>query len=204
MDPFTTILSGIIGKKAIDAASNNSTVRDVTNKAVNSIITGANEAGQKVEQVANDTYKGVIGVLRNILGKNKTRPMNEYETIVQMGINNGKVLSDGQTQEILDKIKGNTSTTTSPSTTASSSTTTEPTTLANSVKEDESDVVTYTYKPGDTFGQVLLDLGLSDGSRLWGSGGDVEFYTQQLKAQDMLDSRGNVKLGIPFKLRRRK
>lgn len=70
--------------------------------------------------------------------------------------------------------------------------------------EDSEDVITYTYKPGDTFGQVLLNLGLSDGTNLWGPGGDVEYYTQQLINQDMLDYRGNVKLGIPFKLRRRK
>lgn len=72
------------------------------------------------------------------------------------------------------------------------------------VVEDNSDVITYTYKPGDTFGRVLLNLGLSDGSNLWGPGGDVEFYTQQLRDQNMLDYNGNVKLGIPFKLRRRR
>jgi len=70
--------------------------------------------------------------------------------------------------------------------------------------EDNSDVITYTYKPGDTFGRVLLNLGLSDGTNLWGPGGDVDFYTQQLREQNMLDYNGNVKLGIPFKLRRRK
>ena len=71
-------------------------------------------------------------------------------------------------------------------------------------ESESEDVITYTYKPGDTFGQVLLNLGLSDGTNLWGPGGDVEYYTQQLINQDMLDYRGNVKLGIPFKLRRRK
>lgn len=70
--------------------------------------------------------------------------------------------------------------------------------------EETEEKIEYTYKPGDTFGQVLLNLGLSDGTNLWGPGGDVEYYTQQLIAQNMLDQRGNVKLGIPFYLTRRK
>lgn len=81
---------------------------------------------------------------------------------------------------------------------------TEPEAEPEVEEESEEDYVTYTYKPGDTFGQVLLNLGLSDGSNLWGPGGDVEYYTQQMRDQDMLDARGNVKLGIPFRLRRRK
>ena len=61
----------------------------------------------------------------------------------------------------------------------------------------------YEYKPGDTFGQVLLDLGASDGSNLWGPAGDVAYYTQQLREQDMLDANGNVKLGKKFHLKKR-
>lgn len=63
-----------------------------------------------------------------------------------------------------------------------------------------SDKITYSYVPGDTFGQVLLDLGLSDGSHLWGAGGDVEYYTRQLVEQNVLDRRGNVLLYTPFTL----
>lgn len=70
--------------------------------------------------------------------------------------------------------------------------------------EVDTDTVTYTYKPGDTFGQVILDLGLDTDAGLWGSDGDVAYYTQQLIEQGMLDDRGNVKIGQPFKLRRRK
>ena len=61
----------------------------------------------------------------------------------------------------------------------------------------------YEYKPGDTFGQVLLNLGASDGSNLWGPAGDVAYYTQQLREQDMLDANGNVKLGKKFRLKKR-
>lgn len=60
--------------------------------------------------------------------------------------------------------------------------------------------VTYSYVPGDTFGQVLLNLDLSDGAHLWGAGGDVEYYTKQLIEQNMLDVRGNVILYTPFTL----
>ena len=60
--------------------------------------------------------------------------------------------------------------------------------------------ITYSYVPGDTFGQVLLNLGISDGAHLWGAGGDVEYYTQQLIDQNVLDRRGNVLLYTPFTL----
>lgn len=60
--------------------------------------------------------------------------------------------------------------------------------------------VSYTYKSGDTFGQVIKDLGLETEAGLWGSSGDVEFYTKQLIEQDMLDENGNVKLNVEFVL----
>lgn len=60
--------------------------------------------------------------------------------------------------------------------------------------------VSYSYVPGDSFGKVLLKLGLSDGSHLWGRGGDVEYYTRQLVEQNVLDARGNVRLYTPFTL----
>lgn len=57
--------------------------------------------------------------------------------------------------------------------------------------------VTYTYRSGDTFGQVLLDLGLSDGSHLWGSNGDVAYYTEQLHEQGIW---GNIGVGTTIRL----
>lgn len=69
--------------------------------------------------------------------------------------------------------------------------------------EDE-DVVYYTYVPGDTFGEVINKLGLRTKAGLWGKGGDVEYYTQQLYDQGALDQRGNVPIGTTIKLRRRK
>ena len=67
----------------------------------------------------------------------------------------------------------------------------------------DTDTITYTYKPGDTFGQVLADLGLKSDKGLWGADGDVAYYTQQLVDQGALDSRGNIPIGTTIKLRRR-
>lgn len=69
----------------------------------------------------------------------------------------------------------------------------------------EGDVIEYTYKPGDTFGQVLVDLGLATDKGLWGSDGDVAFYDQQLWAQGAPDPvTGFIPVGTTIKLRKRK
>jgi hypothetical protein len=54
------------------------------------------------------------------------------------------------------------------------------------------------------FGQKIVDLGLATDNGLWGSNGDVAFYTQQLYEQGAVDKNGNLKIGVPIKLRRRK
>lgn len=69
-------------------------------------------------------------------------------------------------------------------------------------KPTEPGLVTYTYVKGDYFSKVLVNLGLDEG-KLWGADGSVRYYTQQLIEQDVLDSRGNVKIGVPFKLVKR-
>lgn len=65
--------------------------------------------------------------------------------------------------------------------------------------------VWYTYKQGDTFGQVLKNLGLDEG-HLWGDDGTVKYYTDQLWATqpDIFDANGNIKIGVPFYLIPRK
>lgn len=55
--------------------------------------------------------------------------------------------------------------------------------------------VKYVYKQGDTFGQVICNLGLKTAHGLWGPDGDVAYYTQQLIDQGALDSNGNVIVG---------
>lgn len=62
--------------------------------------------------------------------------------------------------------------------------------------------ITYTYKKGDYFSKVLVRLGL-DEKKLWGKNGTVNYYTKQLVEQNVLDTRGNVKIGVPFTLKRR-
>lgn len=62
--------------------------------------------------------------------------------------------------------------------------------------------LTYTYKKGDYFSKVLVKLGL-DEKKLWGENGTVKYYTKQLVEQKVLDARGNVKIGVPFTLKRR-
>lgn len=60
--------------------------------------------------------------------------------------------------------------------------------------------VKYTYKKGDTFGQVILNLGLNTSHGLWGANGDVEYYTSQLHAQGIF---GNIPVGTTITLTRR-
>lgn len=74
-----------------------------------------------------------------------------------------------------------------------------PTPTPTPVNPRSGDVVEYSYVKGDYFSKVLVNLGLSEGN-LWGSDGTVNYYTNQLIQQNMLDGRGNVKIGIPFKL----
>lgn len=76
--------------------------------------------------------------------------------------------------------------------------------------EDTGEVIEYTYKPGDTFGQVIRKLGLGTDKGLWGPDGDVEYYTKQLEDQLWKSGvwptgeRQNIPVGTTIKLKRRK
>ena len=64
-----------------------------------------------------------------------------------------------------------------------------------------SNEVSYTYQEGDTFGAVILKLGLQTNHGLWDKvNGDVAFYTNQLHEQGIY---GNIPVGTTIKLRRR-
>ena len=72
-----------------------------------------------------------------------------------------------------------------------------------------SDEVTFTLPRANDpsyrgFGQKIVDLGLATDKGLWGSDGDVQFYTKQLYEQGAVDKNGNLKIGVPIKLRRRR
>lgn len=97
--------------------------------------------------------------------------------------------------------KGSSGATTAPNTVSDSEATL---TSNNNGNTDEADLVSYTYQPGDTFGEVVRKLGLGTDKGLWGNGGDVEYYTQQLISQGALDRNGNIPIGTTIKLRRRK
>jgi len=66
------------------------------------------------------------------------------------------------------------------------------------------DKIEYIYKPGDTFGQVILNLGLNTKYGLWGPDGDVTYYTKQLVEQGALDTNGNIIVGKKIILTKRK
>lgn len=72
--------------------------------------------------------------------------------------------------------------------------------------EDTGEIIEYTYKPGDTFGQVITNLGLKTDKGLWGPDGDVAYYTQQLVDQGIWEDGipHNIPIGTTIKLRRRK
>ena len=59
----------------------------------------------------------------------------------------------------------------------------------------------YTYKKGDTFGQVIKDLALDTENGLWGNNGDVAYYTRQLREQGIP---GMIPIGTTIRLRKRK
>lgn len=61
----------------------------------------------------------------------------------------------------------------------------------------EDKTISYTYKKGDTFGQVIKDLGLNTSHGLWGPDGDVAYYTAQLNTQGIT---GNIPVGKTIKL----
>ena len=60
--------------------------------------------------------------------------------------------------------------------------------------------IQYTYRSGDTFGQVILNLGLNTEHGLWGADGDVNYYNAQLHAQGIY---GNIPVGRTITLVRR-
>lgn len=70
------------------------------------------------------------------------------------------------------------------------------------------DDTTYHYVQGDTFGQVILNLGYATEKGLWGKDGDVQYYNAQLFEQGILnyyDGKywNNIPVGTEIKLEHR-
>lgn len=215
MDPLSAIINYLTGKKVVDAVSQNETVRNTANDAK----AGAEMLRQGIENAASDTTKFVgdtaskIGnkaskVLEDAKNAGKTafnNALDGYFKMFGLGYKDGQVYSPEMEKYITDinnKIEKNGTDVETLKEIAEAAKPEEP--KQPEEKESAEDVVTYTYKPGDTFGQVLLNLGLSDGTNLWGQGGDVDFYTQQLREQNALNSMGNIPIGTTIRLRRRK
>lgn len=72
---------------------------------------------------------------------------------------------------------------------------------SNDSPKPSSDAIEYTYQSGDTFGEVITKLGLKTSHGLWGSDGDVVYYTNQLRGQGIT---GNIPVGKTIRLTRRK
>ena len=79
-------------------------------------------------------------------------------------------------------------------------------TNTNNGTDTSDEVIAYTYQPGDTFGEVIKKLGLATGNGLWGTNGDVNYYTQQLVDQGIWSDNipKNIPIGTTIKLKRRK
>lgn len=218
MNPLMKVLERLVAKNAIEKVANNETVKGIANDAA----AGAEMLGQGLSNAASDTVK-FVGDTANKVGDKASKVLSDaanagksafnsaldsYFKMFGLGFKDGKVYSPEMEKMMTDfeeqAKKGKLDTETLGEVIDAVQEKKEETKEPVVDEEEDDEVVTYTYKPGDTFGQVLLDLGLSDGSNLWGRGGDVDFYTQQLRSQNMLDSLGNVKVGVPFQLRRRK
>ena len=124
----------------------------------------------------------ILDIFRNAYLDSKAMELNNYLDSV----------AAQQTPKTVTEVETVTDTV-QPETTAS-------TTTNDSTEDDEGEVIAYTYKKGDTFGQVLKDLGLKTYRGLWGKDGDVAYYTKQLRAQGIP---GMVPIGKTIYLKKR-
>lgn len=183
-----------------------------------------NMANEKIEDVflkltgQRKTYTDDNGVKHTVT--TTTGPADLDELAERLGDNDSFRLyskSDYNKGELTDEAKSRgpsawNSETTNPD--GSSKTETDNSgdegTTADTTTEDTEDTIEYTYKPGDTFGQVIKNLGLNTDKGLWGPDGDVEYYTKQLEPQLWSSGaweqgrRQNIPIGTTIKLKRRK
>lgn len=133
----------------------------------------------------NNNVNGVIGAIRD--GVFSPRGVNS-------------MLAEQRRNQVMQTLNGKNLT----MPTATTNTPAAPAAPATTEETNAEDVVEYTYKPGDTFGQVIKNLGLQTDNGLWGPNGDVAYYTQQLAEQGAMNSRGNIPIGTTIRLVRRK
>lgn len=191
------------------AAEANTVVGNAVNEAANNMSEDDRRWYQIYnalqQQSRNAAYSnGPLGIFEDVL----TKPHNDLvDNVTRANVINDYIRNTDDGKAQWAKLTGQeteTPTTTDTDTTVKEETKTE---VATPEEKKETattaDTVEYTYKPGDTFGQVVKNLGLESGSGLWGDNGDVAYYTQQLMEQGALDSRGNIPIGTTIRLSRR-
>jgi len=142
--------------------------------------------------------------LDNLIKEREAKENAQLEKLASPFIKALRGVNEGVANAINKVIKSKGSTDSSSE--GSNSGTDKKSSESNSSKEEAGETIEYTYKPGDTFGQVITNLGLKTSNGLWGPNGDVEYYTKQLMDQGVWPDgvRGNIPVGTTIKLRRRK
>lgn len=182
-------------------------VDDVTKDIISQLTTKINQANDPAfVKNLRDAFKGVTNAMDKKTGEFRAKAEEKLtEGLAQDFMRNMKDQTDKSISNFVNSLRkaklfrGSSS--------AEDDSTSEDNGNANqtdSTEETSDDIVEFSYVPGDTFGQKIIDLGLATDNGLWGDNGDVAYYTQQLRDQGALDERGNVKLGQTFRLRRRK
>lgn len=211
-------LDKVVQKKNQKDAEDFSRIKSMVKDGAQAIMDTANE---KIEDAMlrltgqRKTYTDDNGATRTVT--TTTGPANLDELAERLGENNSFRLyskSDYNGGELTDEAKSRgpsawNSETTNPDGSSKVESDNEGTT-SETVTDDTEDMIEYTYQPGDTFGQVIKNLGLNTDKGLWGPDGDVEYYTKQLEPQLWSSGaweqgrRQNIPIGTTIKLKRRK
>lgn len=181
-------------------------VDDVTKDIISQLTTKINQADDPAfVKNLRDAFKGVTNAMDKKTGEFRAKAEEKLtEGLAQDFMRNMKDQTDKSISNFVNSLRK--AKLFSGSSSAEDDSTSEDNGNANqtdSTEETSDDIVEFSYVPGDTFGQKIIDLGLATDNGLWGDNGDVAYYTQQLRNQGALDERGNVKLGQTFRLKRR-
>lgn len=179
-------LKNVAGRFGLDTEVMSDLVKALRDNS-SATSTSTDDTGAKAEMSEglknyNNNVNGVISAIRDGIFSPR-------------GVNS--MLAEQRRNQVMQTLNGK-------NLTMPTATTNTPTAPATTEETSAEDVVEYTYKPGDTFGQVIKNLGLQTDNGLWGPNGDVAYYTQQLAEQGAMNSRGNIPIGTTIRLVRRK
>lgn len=197
------------------AANANTAVNNAIQEATNNMSDDDRRWFQVYNALQQKSYNdahsnGPLGVLNYVFTK-PSKDLIENVRLANMINDYIRDTDDGKAQWAkLTGQEAETPTTTDTDTTVKEETKTEATTPEEKKETaTTADTIEYTYQPGDTFGQVIKNLGLESGSGLWGANGDVEYYTKQLEDQLWnsgtwpAGERQNIPVGTTIRLTRR-